>query len=182
MAKVSGNSRTDRKWQPTMMTKQNGVMCGLLAGLTGITAYAMAAIPAYALPDERCEFGDVLGSMMVRPSGRAGEFRIKLVPPGYANPDAVQRHLVYSTIWARLLSADLAEKTGGFCEAVINPLFPDLRVYLIANLTRGESEQDATICRRSLQDVIALPPEGQSVERAASAEAKSFSDRILNPA
>jgi hypothetical protein len=164
------------------MTKRKKVVFGLLRRMAILTACAMLGIPVYAFSDERCEFGDVIGALLVRPGEQAGEFRIQLSPPDYQSPEAIQHHLSFSTIWARTLSTELSTTTGGLCSVIITPFFPDLRVYLISNLSRGGSGQDASTCRRSLEGLISSPPKPESVQNAVVSEAQELSQRALNPA
>jgi hypothetical protein len=120
--------------------------------------------------------------MLVRPDSRLGEFRIKLTMPNLQSPQAVQHHWVYSMIWARLLSNELATRTNGICNAVITPtLFPDLRVYFIKNNLDGKSETDEDRCQRTLQQLVQTKLESEAVREAASQEKQRFLAGVNKP-
>jgi len=135
--------------------------------------------------DEQCEYPSRLGSMLVAPENRLGEFRIVLTAPDYDDSSSVKRHLAFSTIWARLLGSELSAKTRGQCSAVIAPpsLYPDLRVFLSMNRSRGENISDSSLCQRTLQELLSKSdPKVETIKKTATDEANRKIYFISNPA
>jgi hypothetical protein len=133
---------------------------------------------------ERCEYPSVFGNMLVRPENHIGEFRIVLDPPDYQSGTLLQRHLAFSQIWGRMIGSQLRAQTAGLCSSVVRPyLFPDLRVFLSRNRSRGEIAEDASTCVRALTEIlrISLPERQQFIEAASAEEARRLQSR-LNPA
>jgi hypothetical protein len=137
-----------------------------------------------ALPAERCEYASVLGDAFTPPQNRMGEFRIALSPPDSRSVVAVQSHSAFATIFANLVRAETAARTRGFCNSVISTsLFPDLRVYLIANHSRGEIDSDPEYCRRVSDGILqTFQPTRKSIVEAASIEADGRLRRMSSPA
>jgi hypothetical protein len=109
----------------------------------------------YSFAQERCEYPSLVGSLLTAPENQAGEFRISLDPPDYYDRSSTQRHLAYSSVWGKVLSADLAAHTGGRCNAVISrSLFPDLRVYLSVSRDRGIGDARSLACDHILGNIL----------------------------
>ncbi len=136
-----------------------------------------------ALSGEKCEYPDALGNALTAPPNRASEFRITLGIKDYHSTQVVQRHLVYATVWARLLTNELISQTDDSCSAVIAPaLFPDLRVYLIVAQRQTSAVSDASHCEHSLENVARWQPSVDLIFAAGLAEGKRISQRFSNPA
>jgi hypothetical protein len=122
---------------------------------------------------EECEYPDYLGTMLVPPDHRIGEFSIVLNAPDYGDTLSIQRHFAYSRILSRLVSLRLRKATAGLCDVVITQSrFPDVRAFLFVDRNPGATESNQSICRRSLQVILgSFTPDQKSVLDAAAAEA-----------
>jgi hypothetical protein len=153
--------------------------CNLIQA-AALAALSLAATTIGAARAEaECEYPDVAAEMFVAPENRVGEFRITFNPPDFRDAAAVQRHLAFATVWARILGSELSIQSNRLCSVVMTPLrYPDLDAYLIIN--RGEIGTDPSICVRTLQDTIVnLRPSAAAVRNNAEEEA-SWRARRLN--
>ena len=134
----------------------------------------------YPVASERCEYPDVFASTFAPPFNQVGEFRIELRPPDYRNPASVQHHLVFATVWGRLLSSELPHHGAGKCRALTGSwMFPDLRVLLAEKpLPGNDKEADSSDCISALRAMLQnAHPGKQEIEQAFSLEARRLSPR-----
>ena len=83
-----------------------------------------------------------------------GMFHITLEPTENHNPARVQRHLMFATLWGRLLGTQLPAQTRGLCDAFIYPNpFPDLRGTVIIHSPAMDIDDEKVICSRALRDI-----------------------------
>lgn len=133
--------------------------------------------------DEPCEYPDIVGPMLAPLENQAGEFRIALEPPDYGDLRSTQQHLVFSTIWARLLSSSLARQTDGQCSADISrSLYPDLRVFLFAK-PPAKAAIDPSSCFSTLKNLLQRTQFSTSeIKQISSQESAARLNRMANPA
>lgn len=126
--------------------------------------------PMRSIAQEVCERPSIFGDMVVQGENRAGEFRALFSPPDYNTRETVQRHLIFSTLWARLWSAELAARTQGRCIAVITTsFFPNLRVYLKKSLPARDNMLNDQ-CLSSLSTILSsFDPSDVLIHEAAKA-------------
>ena len=85
----------------------------------------------------------------------AGLYQVKLQPPDFQNPIAVQRHLVFTGIWGQTLGSELNRSTRERCYAIFTPYaFPDTRVFLTTAQSAKQFDQDKLACQRTLEDIL----------------------------
>jgi len=162
-------------------SRREHMVCRAIMWLGIVSAVCLCANSSSS--HDRCEFSDVLGDRFVRSENRGGEFRILLSPPEYSSTKAVQKHLVFSSTLARLLTSELRIRTYGQCDASIDTSrFPDLHVYLILNHPSKDTNEDRLRCAQTLESaLINSELDDQSIRKGASEEAQFRSQVISNP-
>ncbi len=158
-------------WHRT--SQETRMLCGA-ALWVGIISLVFFVSVGQSLSAEKCI--PRVGTRDLRPGEQfAGLYRIALDPPDFHDPEAVQRHLMYSTIWAHLVKDELSRRAGGLCGSFTTPYaFPDLRIFLIVRLSTTLTEQERSVCTLAMQDVLHFQPSHDLVTRAAASSALAF--------
>jgi hypothetical protein len=126
---------------------------------------------AQSIAEPQCEYRTGFPALL-NAQQFAGMFQIALDPPDYRNPGLIQRHLMFSTLWGRLLSSELPVRSGGACRAFIWPYpFPNLRASLI--VPAGHVAEGAPQCQKLLQSVVHWQPSAEATSQAAQAQAQA---------
>lgn len=131
---------------------------------------------------EKCEYR--LGYYpLTRGQQFGGMFRIRLNEPDVGNRASLQRHLLFSTTWANVLSSELHSRTNGQCAAIIELLpFPDLQVFLATNRSSQNLDRDKARCVSVLNDALAVTSvTPESVTQAASVASFVMSAQRSDP-
>jgi len=144
-------------------------------------AFSAYAGVGYSSYEGACEYPDYLGSMLVSPELRLGEFRIVLPTPDYRDSATIQKHLAFSTVLANLLSTELRDRTKGLCEATITPsLYPDLKAFLFS--TSDLKQGDRSICARALREAVSQSrPSEKAIKAIADLKAKTMVQKKSDP-
>jgi hypothetical protein len=106
-----------------------------------------------------------------------GMLEVQLGAPNWKDSQAIQRQLVFSTTWAHALTAELSSRARGLCGAIAAPYgFPNLRVSLVINGSRGLFNEEKATCMRSFEDILLnFKPDRVAVERAVAAQLRLLS-------
>jgi hypothetical protein len=142
--------------------------CGTTLWLA-IVAIALLASVSQSLAEERCI--PRVGYFSPQPGQQfVGLYRIALDPPDFHDPISVQRHLIYSTTWAHLVSNKLPKETRDQCGVRITPYaFPDLRAFLFVRRSTGHVDRDKSACAPALQEILLRSqPNYEAVKQAAT--------------
>ena len=76
-----------------------------------------------------CEFPNGMIRSTASSDGRSQEFRVTLGPPDYRDDTATKQHLIFATVLARLVTAEVESRSRERCSIVASTsLFPDLRI------------------------------------------------------
>lgn len=123
----------------------------------------------HCLAAEKCAYPNCFDALFISPEKRMGAFRITLEPPDYRSTSSIRQHLIFSRTWAELLNSRLQIYTHSTCRASIFPtIFPDMVAFLAVDRSTGIAEEDRSLCRRGLQDVLTESrPDLKSIKTSA---------------
>lgn len=99
-----------------------------------------------------------------------GLFQVKLHPPDFHSPIAVQKHLFFTMTWGNLLAREINKRAGGLCGANFTPYaFPNTRVFVTAALNGMRIDQAKVVCRDALDEILQhAPMDEASIQRAVA--------------
>jgi hypothetical protein len=123
----------------------------------------------HSLAAEKCAYPNSFDALLTATEKRIGTFRITLQPPDYGSISSIRQHLIFSRTWAELLNSRLQIYSHSTCRASIFPaIFPDMVAFLAVDRSTGIAEEDRSLCRRELQQVLAESrPDTKSIKTSA---------------
>jgi len=136
--------------------------------------FAILFLTAYvgigqSLAAEKCAYRNSFDALFTAVEKRVGAFRITLQPPDFGSVSSTRQHLVFSSIWAELLSSGLRTYTHGTCRANIFPtVLPDMVAFVSIDRSTGIPEEDRSLCMRALKQVLVESrPDLKSIKTSA---------------